>query len=1078
MPSAEESPAKALKNRRYWPRRRRWQVLLMALGLVLVVVGIAWQARNRIADNVIESQLGELGIEATYEIEEIGPRRQVLRNLVIGDPARPDLAIERVEIVPVVHWWGAGIGSVTLVRPRLRASLLGGKLSLGALDPLLERDSAEPFELPGWKLVLVDARARLLTDYGAVGASADGSGRLDDGFSGWLAVAAPGLAGEGCRIGDARLAGKLAIDERQPEFAGPLRLRGLACEGAELRLAALEIGANLRADRDLAGLSGRTKISGRGFEAAGARIPRLSGAADLDWREGLALARYSVSGRGITHEMAGLAAMSAEGALRFRPEDGRIDLDAALTGRELRLGPAAQAALARSREAVAGTLAEPLLAQARTGLARALPDSRIEGELTFRQSAEGYSLVIPTARLSDGAGRDVIALSQLQASTRGAGADGGLRLAGNFATSGAGLPRLSGRMERGAAGTPRLRLQLAPYRAGGSSLAVPQLVLAQSASGAWGLAGEARASGALPGGRVEGLELPLSGNWSARGGLALWPGCVNLRFDALELATLALDRNAIRLCPLGQGAIVRSGAGGTVVAARSDALALLGRLGESPLTATSAGFELDSRRGLSARDVALVLGPDGAQSRLALSEVLARFGDELSGTASGIEGGLAAVPLDIAGGETSWTYADGALALSAMRFELRDRPAAGGTPRFYPMRARDAELRLAGNVLTAGAVLRNPASDRVVTEVALRHDLGSGTGFADLAVPGLRFDEGLQPDQLTILADGVIALAQGMITGKGRIEWDEADVRSTGAFASEDFDFAAAFGPVQQVSGTVAFSDLLALTTEGTQRLRIGSINPGVEVFDGTFDFALREGTNVSIKGGRWPFFGGTMELRPTELNLAVSEVRRYVIEISGADAAQFIASMELGNISATGLFDGTVPLVFDEMGNGEIQNGLLISRPPGGNLSYVGELTYEDMGAIANFAFQSLRSLDFNQMMVEMNGPLTGEIITRLLFDGVRQGEGASSNIVTRQIARLPIRFNVNIRAAFYELLTSLRSTYDPAFVRDPRDLGLIAVENGRFVARPRPTQPATKPEDIPANEPAIQRQESEPVP
>ena len=653
-----------------------------------------------------------------------------------------------------------------------------------------------------------------------------------------------------------------------------------------------------------------------------------------------------------------------------------------------------------------------------------------------------------------------------------------MRLGGNFAIEGPGLPRLTGRMERGLAGNPRLRLQMAPFRAGGSSLAVPQLVLAQAASGAWGVAGTIMASGAVPGGRVEALELPLSGNWSERGGLALWRSCVTLRFDALELADLALDRNTMQVCPLGQAAILRSGDAGMAVAARSGALNLTGRVGESPLRASSAGIVLESRRGMVVRDVAMVLGPEDAASRLSVREIAASFGETATGTASGIAGGLAAVPLDLLEGEANWAFADGALVLSAASFSLRDRPAPGAAARFYPLRARDAVLRMADREITASATMCNPASDRVVTEMALRHDLASGRGFVDLSVPGLRFDDRLQPNQLTILADGVIALADGTITGEGRIDWDADRVTSRGAFSSADFDFAAAFGPVRQVSGTVAFSDLLSLTTDGTQRLRIGSINPGVEVFDGTFDFALREGTQVSIRGGRWPFFGGTMELRPTELNLAVSEVRSYVIEISGADAAQFIASMELGNISATGLFDGTVPLVFDEMGNGEIRNGLLISRPPGGNLSYVGDLTYEDMGAIANFAFQSLRSLDFNQMMVEMNGPLTGEIITRLLFDGVRQGEGASSNLVTRQIAKLPIRFNVNIRAAFYELLTSLRGMYDPAFVRDPRDLGLIKVENGRFVAQPRPGLPAAKPDDDISDEPAIQRQESEPVP
>jgi len=73
------------------------------------------------------------------------------------------------------------------------------------------------------------------------------------------------------------------------------------------------------------------------------------------------------------------------------------------------------------------------------------------------------------------------------------------------------------------------------------------------------------------------------------------------------------------------------------------------------------------------------------------------------------------------------------------------------------------------------------------------------------------------------------------------------------------------------------------------------------------------------------------------------------------------------------------------------------------------------------------------------MEGDLGGEVITRVSFGGISQGKGAERNLITRQLAKLPIRFDVNVRAQFYQLFGSLRSLYDPAMVRDPRDLGLI---------------------------------------
>ena len=343
---------------------------------------------------------------------------------------------------------------------------------------------------------------------------------------------------------------------------------------------------------------------------------------------------------------------------------------------------------------------------------------------------------------------------------------------------------------------------------------------------------------------------------------------------------------------------------------------------------------------------------------------------------------------------------------------------------------------------------------------------------------GLRFDRQLQPDDLSPLALGVIANADGLIAGTGRVGWDEAGVTSSGVLETEEFDFAAAFGPVRGASGRIVFTDLLSLTTAPDQRLSIGSVNPGVEVTDGTLDFALRDWTLLSVEGGRWPFMGGELILREIDLNFGISEQRRYVFEIVGLDAGVFVEQMDIGNLAATGIFDGTVPIVFDASGNGRIDEGELVSRAPGGNISYVGELTYEDLSPMADFAFDALRSLDYSRMRLVMEGPLTGEIVTRVRFDGISQGEGTASNFITRRLARLPLRFRINIRAQFYQLINSMKSLYDPAAVRDPRELGLLSDDGSRLIRREitgEEAGPEDDPDDPFAAEVTIQEQESE---
>ena len=165
---------------------------------------------------------------------------------------------------------------------------------------------------------------------------------------------------------------------------------------------------------------------------------------------------------------------------------------------------------------------------------------------------------------------------------------------------------------------------------------------------------------------------------------------------------------------------------------------------------------------------------------------------------------------------------------------------------------------------------------------------------------------------------------------------------------------------------------------------------------------------------------------------------------------------------------------MFDQEG-GRIEGGLLLSRPPGGNLSYVGDLTYEDLSTMANFAFDALRSIDYSQMRIAMDGDLTGEIVTRVRFDGVKQGAGAKRNFITERFANLPIRFNINIKAPFYKLITTVKTMYDPAYIRDPRDLGLLDAR-GNVIKRESSGEPApVEPEDLVPDEGTIQPPESE---
>lgn len=178
---------------RLWPQRWRWRISIVLAGLIALAAALAWFNREQIAADLIDDTLTQYDLDASYTIESIGTRRQVITDLVMGDPDAPDLTAERV-VLDISYTYGPPeLGKIVLERPRLYGSFKDGKLSFGSLDPLLFAESEEPSGLPALNLMLVDGRARIESDYGVIGAKIDGAGQLDNGFEAKLLRPRPGL---------------------------------------------------------------------------------------------------------------------------------------------------------------------------------------------------------------------------------------------------------------------------------------------------------------------------------------------------------------------------------------------------------------------------------------------------------------------------------------------------------------------------------------------------------------------------------------------------------------------------------------------------------------------------------------------------------------------------------------------------------------------------------------------------------------------------------------------------------------------------------------------------------------------
>ncbi|QFT78166.1 YdbH domain-containing protein [Erythrobacter sp. THAF29] len=1062
-----------------WPSRWRWRISLGMLLVILAVLIGAWFSREQIAGLVIEDLLEQYDLEASYDIVSIDPQRQVIANLVIGDPDRPNFTAEQVTVNLDYGFRSPSVEGVSLVKPRLYGTYLEGELSFGSLDPLIFTDSDGPAALPEMDVFIEDGRALIESDYGAIAAKLNGRGPLDDGFAGELALTAPGIGNETCSAREATAYGDLATSAGSLSFDGPLRLRKLECEGA--RVASAYIGASLAVSKDFTVVDGDLDLRGQRIAYSGNSLAQLAGEVEFGWSErGLNL-DHNLTGETLATAYATIGRIAADGSFRADPSFERSEWRVGLSGEDLNMASDASAPLASARDASEGTFLAPLLAKFDRSLAQALSGGRLEADAMVRTGDAGLRVLLPEARVAGANDDMILALSRVA----WANVEQGTRITGNFITGGEGLPQITGRMEQSPGGSFALRATMEEYAVGADRIAIPRMQVRKDRSGSLNFVGLVRASGALPGGSVRDLDIPLEGAWGDNG-LVIGQRCSEMRFESLAIAQLSLRAQRLALCPQSGGSMVRYD-DALRIKIETRSLTLAGELADSPASLSAGAASINYPGGFKLEEFSATIGTGGSAVRLTAAQLDGTFDEAVGGTFTGGTAQLDLVPLDLAEMAGNWAYVGDTVVVEEGAFVLTERldGVEVTEARFEPLIANDATLTLSGETISAKADLLNPGSMRLVTRVDVIHDLATGNGRAGIDFPGLLFDEKLAPEDVSILAKGVIAFANGTISGRGEVLWTDGDVDSKGTFSTDGLDLAATFGPIDGLRGSIAFTDLINLTTAPGQVLEIAALNPGIEVLEGRVEYSMTGGELIAVEDARWPFMGGTLILRPVKIEYGSPGPQRYVFEMVGLDAEVFVAQMELSNIGASGIFDGTVPIVFDSEGNGTIEGGLLISRPPGGNVSYVGELTYEDMGAMANFAFQSLRSLDYNQMMVGLDGSLAGEIITNFRIDGVRQGEGASRNFVTRQLAKLPIRFNISVRSHnFYELSTVVRSYFDPSYLSNPTTRG-FRFEDGRLVpispfAEPQlpdnPDDGSSNPEEIRRDdEPAVQPPESD---
>ena len=1028
--------------------RRGWlRWLGVGTGSLALILLALWTQRAPIAENFIGREMNRRGLQASYDLKEIGLRTQRIENIVLGDPANPDLTARWVEVDIAFTALSPRVAAVRAGGVRLRGSYRDGVLRLGELDKFRDPASKAPFSLPDIKLALNDARLRLDTDAGVIGMQIEGKGNLRSGFKGRVAAAMPRATFAGCSVADSTALLDVAMVNERPHLSGPAQADAFGCRDSATAIAKPQVELDLWLGKALDRWNGHVVLAGEALKSNGVVLAKPSGRIEFDGNSAGTAGRARINASALS--MAGAVTGQSDIVGGWSIGKGGAQAQGRLSAHQVRL--AGRDPLAGLKRSAAGTPVSPLAARLADAVRRAGNDNVLRSNIAFSQRGKGGGLVLTGTRFDARSGARIAVPGDGRITIGwpgNAGAAIDWALDGAVTTGGGGLPSGALRLARRPGGGFGGQLFVDPYAAGEAKLALEPVRFSAGPQGDTRFSTVVRLDGPLPDGRLRGLAVPVEGQMSANGAIAINRRCVPLSLEEARYGSFSVGRTRQTLCPIGGGALFATGPAGVQAGAEIRSLDLQGRSGQSPmrLSADRARIAL-GQEGFGLSRVELAIGEKESPVRLT-AEALTGKGDArgLNGRLTGAAGRIGNVPLIVENGAGQWSFARGALTLAAA-ITVRD---AQLPARFEPLQSPDFALTLRDGRIVATGSLRAPRNDALVARADIMHDLGSGKGNADLTVPGLVFGPALQPEDVTRLALGVVANVDATVTGQGHIRWDGTAVTSDGLFRTDNANLAAAFGPVEGLSGELRFTDLLGLVSAPGQEVRIKTVNPGVEVRDGVVRYRLEPGQKVRIEGGGWPFSGGQLVLLPTTMDFSADVDRYLTFRVIGLDAGAFIQTMELDNISATGTFDGLMPLIFNAQG-GRVAGGVLVARQQGmaplimpegvlpaipcdparqsGTLSYVGPVSNEQLGVMGRLAFDALKNLQYKCLTILMDGALDGEMVTNVVFNGVNRGKlGDVPEGMAQNLTGLPFIFNVRISAPFRGLLGTAKSLIDPS--------------------------------------------------
>jgi hypothetical protein len=915
--------------------------------LVIVSVGAAtavYLTRRAIAREVLIGWLEARGVPAEVDFRdfEFGGFTARVR---AGSPNDPDVSVARVEVRYgfTGFWRGEPLGvrviSVKLYRPVLKAAFRDGQLSLGSLDPLIEEFTKRPPkpEAPQPRVEIHRGVLNLATDYGLM--KLTGDGRLERG----------------------RL---MALDAR----LDPARLRG---EGLAASLGAARLQFATTRDRiDLLLTAPVAELQASGAAARGAQL-RLSVQGPYPDvrrrdRDGKLVARLDLTGETLTfgeHRLEG-ASLTAnfDGVARGWVEDLAIRGDGDLQ-------------LAARRGATSGVEF--------TGLGSDVSF----GDLRWTRTAGDVVSAETSARASVAAGRSGdFRFSEIKADAGGLVALDGRRadlslrasLTGRGAWSGLG-PVTASDLEETAA----LKRALAGFRFSASSVSVS--ASHEELAVSLGVPVRLRTD---TGGEV---RLYRAGGPIFANGAGAFD--VNVSGGGLPEAQLAVSR--YRLTDTGLTATAQLKAKGGFAPVSGGSVDAAGdiRLADGALSFAAARCVIVSAAHveLGENDLERVDGRLCPTSAPLLT---------VSGGAWRVRGGAQDFAAAIPSFEASVSQADGTLDIAGTGSRMNGQVALADLRiddtaverRFHPVRASGRASARAGG--WTGTFDLTDMARRRLASGQLRHG-ADGRGGIDFDTGTLAFAEGgLQPEQLSPLAELVGSPAVGGGRFIGRLAWSPDGSTSSGELTVDRLDFVSPMGPVVGLAGHVAFDSLIPLSAAPGQSLKAEAVNTLVPLADVDVRFGLANEA-LTVEGATLAVGEGTLVFEPFTLPFTPGAPWSGVVNVNAVQVKDLVEASPFGDrVDLDARLSGRVPFAVTPEGV-RVSGGTLRAIEPGrlsilreafDTVSAEGgevsapvpvpeELAPQTTNAMTEFAYQAMEHLAFDTLDAQVNSQDNGRL-------------------------------------------------------------------------------------------------------